>query len=62
MARSSADGPVTHFVKEPSGPVNELAFTLEERRESGEVSVEFLCSCCQAAAVRAAAARLEKNL
>jgi hypothetical protein len=40
--------------------VNELTFTLEERRESGEVSVEFLCSCCQAAAARAAKARLEK--
>jgi hypothetical protein len=60
MARSSADGPVTRFVRESSGPVNELAFTLEERWESGEVSVEFLCSCCQAAAARAAKARLEK--
>ena len=32
---------VTHFVKEPSGPVNKLAIILQKRRKSREVSVEF---------------------
>jgi DNA invertase Pin-like site-specific DNA recombinase len=43
----------------PAAIARWLAFTLEERWESGEVAVEFLCSCCQAAVARPAAARLE---
>ena len=42
--------------------MDKLAFILEKRRESGEVSVEFLCSCCQAAVARAPSARLGKFL